>query len=94
MAEPDMLSHYDYWQYWRNVDDAMVVRLRRFTTLPIDEIERLETLEGQEINDAMKILADEATKMCRGEDAANNRPHKRPLCRAWWRSADHYLQQG
>lgn len=68
---PDMLSHYDYWQYWRNVDDAMVgTLLRRFTTLPIDEIKRLETLEGQEINDAKKILADEATKMCRGEDAA------------------------
>jgi len=68
---PDMLPHYDYWQYWRNVDDAMVgTLLRRFTTLPMDEVKRLEALEGQEINEAKKILAHEATKMCRGEEAA------------------------
>ena len=68
----DMLSPYDYWQYWRNADDAMVgTLLRRFTTLPMDEIAKLEALQGAEINEAKKILAFEATKMCHGEDAAN-----------------------
>ncbi len=67
----DMLSPYDYWQYWRNVEDVMVgTLLRRFTTLPMDEIKKLEALEGAEINEAKKILAHEATKMCHGEDAA------------------------
>ncbi|MGB0719352.1 MAG: tyrosine--tRNA ligase [Bdellovibrionales bacterium] len=67
----DMLSPYEYYQYWRNVDDAMVgTLLRRFTILPIDEIEKLETLQGQEINEAKKILAFEATKLCHGADAA------------------------
>lgn len=68
---PKMLSAYDYWQYFRNVEDALVGNmLARFTMLPMDEIRRLEALQGQEINDAKKILADEATKLCRGEDAA------------------------
>lgn len=68
-----MLSAYDYYQYWRNVDDVMVgTLLRRFTILPISEIEKLEALEGQEINEAKKILAFEATKLCHGEDAAKN----------------------
>jgi len=67
----DMLSPYDYWQYWRNTEDADVGRfLRLFTELPIDEIKRLESLGGVEINDAKKILATEAAKMCHGEDAA------------------------
>ena len=67
----DALSHYDYWQYWRNTEDADVGRfLRLFTELPPDEIERLEKLEGAGINDAKKVLADEATKLCRGADAA------------------------
>ncbi len=66
-----MLSPYEYYQYWRNVDDAMVsTLLRRFTMLTIEEVERLEKLEGQEINDAKKILAFEATKLCHGEEAA------------------------
>jgi tyrosyl-tRNA synthetase len=65
------LSHFDYWQYWRNVDDADVGRfLRLFTDLPLDEIERLETLAGAELNDAKRLLATEATKLCRGEAAA------------------------
>jgi len=65
------LSHYDYWQYWRNTEDGDVGRfMRLFTALPLDEIARLEALEGQEINEAKKILADEATKLCRGEAAA------------------------
>ncbi len=69
----EMLSPYDYYQYWRNVDDAMVsTLLRRFTVLPMDEIKKLDTLEGQEINEAKKILAFEATKLCHGEDAAND----------------------
>jgi tyrosyl-tRNA synthetase len=67
----DRLSHFDYWQYWRNVDDADVGRfLRLFTELPLAEIERLEKLEGAELNEAKKILADEATRLCRGEAAA------------------------
>ena len=67
----DMLSAYDYWQYWRNVDDADVWRfLRLFTELPLKEIERLETLKGAEINEAKKILANEATKICHGARAA------------------------
>lgn len=69
----DMLSPYDYYQYWRNVDDAMVgTLLRRFTTLPMDEMKKLEALQGQEINEAKKILAFEATKMCHGENAASD----------------------
>jgi tyrosyl-tRNA synthetase len=67
----DMLSPYDYWQYWRNSQDADVGKfLRRFTELPISEIERLEKLEGAEINDAKKILADATTAMAHGEQAA------------------------
>jgi tyrosyl-tRNA synthetase len=67
----DRLSHFDYWQYWRNVDDADVGRfLRLFTELPLAEIERLEALEGAELNEAKKVLADEATRLCRGEGAA------------------------
>lgn len=69
----NMLSPYDYYQYWRNVDDVMVsTLLRRFTTLPMDEIKRLEALQGAEINEAKKILAFEATKICHGEAAAND----------------------
>ncbi len=67
----DMRSPYDFWQFWRNTEDADVVRfLKLFTDLPLDEIERLGKLEGAEINDAKKVLADEATKMCHGEAAA------------------------
>lgn len=68
-----MLSPYDYWQYWRNVDDVMVgTLLRRFTTLPIAEIEKLEALQGKEINEAKITLANEATKICHGEQAAQD----------------------
>ena len=67
----DMLSAYDYWQYWRNTEDADVGRfLRLFTTLPLDEIARLEKLEGAQINEAKKVLADEATRMVHGAEAA------------------------
>jgi tyrosyl-tRNA synthetase len=67
----DQLPSYDYWQFWRNTDDRDVGRfLRLFTDLPIAEIERLEKLDGAEINAAKKILADEATAMCRGVVAA------------------------
>src|SRR5690606_36078372 len=62
---------YDYWQFWRNTEDADVGKfLRLFTELPMDEVRRLEALEGAEINDAKKVLADEATKLCRGIEAA------------------------
>ncbi|HWE46442.1 MAG TPA: tyrosine--tRNA ligase [Caulobacteraceae bacterium] len=68
----DMLSPYDYWQYWRNTEDADVGRfLRLFTTLPIAEIEHLEKLQGAEINEAKKVLADQATQMLHGRDAAS-----------------------
>jgi len=67
----DQLSHYDYWQFWRNTDDRDVGRfLRLFTDVPLDEIARLEALEGAEINDAKRQLADAATALCRGVDAA------------------------
>ncbi len=68
---PDMLSPYEYWQYWRNTEDADVGRfLRLFTTLPLDEIARLEKLQGAEINEAKKILANETTAMLHGREAA------------------------
>jgi tyrosyl-tRNA synthetase len=67
----DKLPAYDYWQFWRNTEDADVARfMRLFTDLPLDEIARLEKLEGAEINEAKKILAYEATKLCHGEEAA------------------------
>ncbi len=67
----DALPTYDYWQFWRNTHDADVGRfLRLFTDLPLDEIARLEALEGAEINDAKIALADAATALCRGSDAA------------------------
>ena len=68
----EMLSAYDYWQYWRNTEDADVGRLMRlFTELPLDEIERLETLQGQELNEAKKVLANEATALAHGREAAD-----------------------
>lgn len=66
------LSAYDYWQFWRNTEDGDVERfLMRFTLLPLDEIRRLGALQGAEINEAKKILAYEATRIMRGEEAAN-----------------------
>jgi tyrosyl-tRNA synthetase len=68
----ERLSSYDYWQFWRNTDDADVGRfLRFFTELPLDEIARLEALQGAELNEAKKILANEATRLCHGEAAAD-----------------------
>ncbi|MDR3512870.1 MAG: tyrosine--tRNA ligase [Caulobacteraceae bacterium] len=68
----DMRSPYDYWQFWRNTEDADVGRfLRLFTELPLDEIARLEALEGAEINEAKKVLANEATRMLHGAGAAH-----------------------
>ena len=65
------LSAYDYWQNWRNTEDDDVGRfLRMFTDLPLAEIRRLEDLEGAEINEAKKILATEATRLCHGDAAA------------------------
>jgi tyrosyl-tRNA synthetase len=67
----DQLPAYDYWQFWRNTDDRDVGRfLRLFTDIPVDEIERLEALQGAEINAAKIALANAATEMCRGADAA------------------------
>ncbi|MGZ8286334.1 MAG: tyrosine--tRNA ligase [Allosphingosinicella sp.] len=67
----DQLSSYDYWQYWRNTQDGDVGRfLRLFTDLPLDEVARLEALAGAEINEAKKVLADAATAMAHGDDAA------------------------
>jgi tyrosyl-tRNA synthetase len=68
---PDMLSSYDYWQYWRNTEDADVGRfLKLFTTMPLVEIARLERLGGSEINEAKKVLATEATALVHGPEAA------------------------
>ncbi len=65
------LSVYDYYQYWRNTEDADVIRfMKLFTDLPLDEIEKLAKLQGAEINEAKKILAFETTKLCHGEAAA------------------------
>jgi tyrosyl-tRNA synthetase len=65
------LPSYDFWQYWRNVDDRDVGRfLKLFTDLPLDEIARLEALEGAEINSAKVVLANEVTRLVRGEEAA------------------------
>lgn len=69
--DPEMLSPYDYWQFWRNTEDADVGRfLKLFTTLPLDEIRRLETLQGAQINEAKKVLATEATALLHGRAAA------------------------
>lgn len=69
----DRLSPYDYYQFWRNAADADVEKmLSLFTELPMDEVRRLAALQGAEINEAKKILAFEATKMCHGEDAARS----------------------
>jgi tyrosyl-tRNA synthetase len=67
----EKLLPYEYWQFWRNTEDADVGRfLRLFTELPIDEIAPLERLEGSEINEAKKVLATEATALCHGREAA------------------------
>ena len=68
----DQLSAYDYWQFWRNTEDADVGRfLRLFTTLPLAEVARLEALGGAEINEAKKVLATEATAMIHGRTKAD-----------------------
>ncbi len=67
----DLVSPYEYWQFWRNTEDADVGRfLRLFTELPLDEIARLEALGGAEINEAKKVLATEATALLHGPEAA------------------------
>lgn len=69
----EQLSPYDYWQFWRNAEDGDVGKfLRLFTDLPLDDIARLESLAGAEINEAKKALADAATTMLHGRDAASN----------------------
>ncbi|MEL0133154.1 MAG: tyrosine--tRNA ligase, partial [Rhodobiaceae bacterium] len=67
----DRLSTFDFWQFWRNTEDADVARfLALFTELPMDEVARLGALEGAEVNEAKIILANEATTLCHGADAA------------------------
>ena len=67
----DMVSPYQYWQFWRNTEDGDVVRfLKLFTELPLDEIARLAALSGSEINEAKKVLATEATALLHGRAAA------------------------
>ncbi|TIN31002.1 MAG: tyrosine--tRNA ligase [Mesorhizobium sp.] len=69
--DADMLSPYEFWQYWRNTEDADVARfLKLYTTLPLDEVARLERLGGSEINEAKKILATEITALLHGRAAA------------------------
>jgi tyrosyl-tRNA synthetase len=68
----DLVSPYDYWQYWRNTEDADVARfLKLFTVLPLDEVDRLAALKDAEINEAKKILATEATALIHGRAAAD-----------------------
>ena len=68
----DMVSPYEYWQYWRNTEDADVARfLKLFTVLPLDEIGRLAALQGADVNEAKKILATEATALVHGRAAAD-----------------------
>ena len=68
----ELVSPYDYWQYWRNTEDGDVGRfLKLFTTLPLDEIERLSSLKGAELNEAKKVLATEATALMHGRAAAD-----------------------
>jgi len=70
--DADMVSPYDYWQYWRNTEDADVARfLKLFTILPLEEVARLAALEGQELNEAKKILATEATALLHGRQEAD-----------------------
>jgi tyrosyl-tRNA synthetase len=67
----DSLSPYEFWQFWRNTADDDVARfLRLFTELPLDEVRRLGRLRGSEINEAKEVLADEATRLAHGKDAA------------------------
>ena len=69
--EADMCSPWDYWQFWRNAEDADVARfLKLFTFLPMNEIARLAALGGAEINEAKKVLANEATALVHGREAA------------------------
>ncbi|MCG5233573.1 tyrosine--tRNA ligase [Xanthobacter oligotrophicus] len=69
--DADLLSPYEYWQYWRNAGDADVERfLKLFTEVPLDEIARLAALQGQEINLAKEVLATEATALLHGREAA------------------------
>ena len=68
----DMLSPFDYWQFWRNTDDADVVRfLKLFTGIPVDEIEKYNNVQGAELNEAKILLADAATTICHGQDVLN-----------------------
>ena len=68
----NQLSDWDFWQYWRNTEDLDVIKfMKLFTELPLDEINKLEKLKGAEINEAKIILANEVTKLCRNEEAAN-----------------------
>jgi tyrosyl-tRNA synthetase len=68
----ERVSAYDFWQYWRNTEDADVGRfLRTFTEMPLAEVAKLEALQGAELNEAKKILATEITRLCHGEAAAN-----------------------
>ncbi|MBS0561887.1 MAG: tyrosine--tRNA ligase [Proteobacteria bacterium] len=79
----DKLSAHEYWQFWRDVEDADVGRfLRLFTDLPLAEIARLEKLQGQELNEAKKILATEATRLAHGEDAETEAPPTVDISRA------------
>jgi tyrosyl-tRNA synthetase len=68
-----MVSPYDYWQFWRNTEDGDVARfLKLFTTLPLEEISRIASLKGEEINEAKKVLATEATALVHGRSAADS----------------------
>ena len=70
--DEEMLSNYDFWQFWRNTEDGDVIKfLKLFTELNLSEINKLENLTGSDINEAKIILANEVTKLCRGKEAAS-----------------------
>jgi tyrosyl-tRNA synthetase len=67
----DLFSHYDYWQFWRNTDDADVIKfMKLYTDISLEEIKSFEGIEGKELNQLKKRLADEATSLCHGPEAA------------------------
>ena len=70
--DEDLTNPHEFWQFWRNTDDKDVIRfIKLFTTLPMNEIQKLESLQGSELNEAKKILANEVTKNTHGNDIAD-----------------------
>lgn len=87
----DRMSPHDYWQFWRNTHDADVGRfLRLFTDMPLEEIQALDRLQGQDLNQAKIVLADQATALCHGDDVL---PHIHRHVGHFFRNAPHHERQ-